>query len=136
MDTYKERLLWALKKAGQEPADLPRIVGVTRQAVDKLLNKPGAAFGSTNNTRAAIALGVDAVWLATGEGSPTGAETGSLEGALSTLGSHLQRDMSADDRSDIADAMHRMTMRGGTKPEQAKVAAMIQAVQSKQRSAA
>lgn len=73
-----------MKAAGISTSELARQMGVSYQAVKKVMN--GGSFGKDNNVLAAKILGVHSDWLATGKGpkKPTGAAvTAAHEEALS-----------------------------------------------------
>jgi phage repressor protein C with HTH and peptisase S24 domain len=55
-----------MKTAGVSTSELARALGVTYQAVRKVLG--GGQFGMENNAAAARRLGVNSDWLATGKG--------------------------------------------------------------------
>jgi transcriptional regulator with XRE-family HTH domain len=50
------------------PVELAEALGVTRQAIDKLLKGGSNEMSASNNARVARLLGVDPTWLAIGEG--------------------------------------------------------------------
>lgn len=64
------RLAHALTLPGNENgfSRLVNDLGVTRQAITKLLDGGSKEMGASNNARAARCLNVDPIWLATGEG--------------------------------------------------------------------
>lgn len=66
---YKDRLAAAMKGAKVSTADFARDLGLSYQAVKKVLN--GGQFGMENNLKAAKRLGVRSEWLATGKGLMT-----------------------------------------------------------------
>jgi transcriptional regulator with XRE-family HTH domain len=55
---------------GMTAPKLASDLGLTRQAIDKLLKGGSSEMGANNNARVARHLGVDPTWLATGEGVP------------------------------------------------------------------
>ena len=63
---YADRLKMAMKMAGVSVTQLAAGVGVTYQGVKKVID--GGAFGAANNAKAAVYLGVNSDWLATGKG--------------------------------------------------------------------
>lgn len=67
---YSDRLKLAMTEAGVSISDLARSLGVTYQAVSKVVKGASNSLTAANNDKAARALGVDPGWLATGEGSP------------------------------------------------------------------
>ena len=68
MVEYKDRLDEAMKKEGMAPTALAASLGVSYQAVKKVLDGSTRAFTAANNARAAAALKVNPNWLATGQG--------------------------------------------------------------------
>jgi hypothetical protein len=77
MSEYRDRLADAMgyKDPAAVPpaacAELARVIGVSRQAVEKLLKHDGSkTLATPNNSKAARHLGVDTDWLATGETRP------------------------------------------------------------------
>lgn len=66
--TYQERLRSAMKDAGIETSRLAAEIGVTYQAIKKVLDSGTNALSAPNNAKAAKALGVRSDWLATGLG--------------------------------------------------------------------
>jgi len=72
--TYGRRLNQALQRAGKSRADLAKELEVSVQAVGQVITggRNGTqTFTAGNSVKAARFLGVDALWLATGEGEPT-----------------------------------------------------------------
>lgn len=69
MVAYKDRLAQAMEKAGSvSPSALATAIGISYQAVKKVLEGTSAAFSAPNNTLAARFLRVNSDWLATGDG--------------------------------------------------------------------
>ncbi len=68
MIEYKDRLIEAMTAAGIRTAALARAIGVSYQGVKKVVSGKSASFGLANNQRAAQVLGVNANWLAAGNG--------------------------------------------------------------------
>lgn len=68
---YAERLAHAMSLPENEigVVELALELGVTRQAIDKLLKGGSKEMSASNNARAARLLNVDSTWLATGEGT-------------------------------------------------------------------
>ncbi len=66
MVEYKERLEKAMKDAGTSVTQLANALGVSYQAVKRVLEGKSRAFTAHNNTVAARFLGVSSEWLATG----------------------------------------------------------------------
>ena len=67
--TYASRLEQALAGANVSIADFARAMGLTYQAVSKVLKGTTKSLTAANNDKAAKLLGVDPGWLATGEGN-------------------------------------------------------------------
>lgn len=72
--TYADRLRQAMEGAGMSIADLARALGVTYQAVSKVLKGTTNSLTAANNDKAAKLLGVNPGWLAIGEGLPVASE--------------------------------------------------------------
>lgn len=70
MIEYADRLAWAMKNAPMDTTTLAKKLGVSYQAVKRVLEGKSAAFTAPNHARAAQLLNVSPDWLATGEGSP------------------------------------------------------------------
>ena len=68
MNTLKERLTWARKKKGLTQTKLAELVGVKQATISDLETEKQS--GSTHLPKIAALLGVDALWLQTGEGDP------------------------------------------------------------------
>lgn len=66
MVEYGDRLQQAMSAAGMSTSELARRMGLSYQAVKKVLN--GGSFNTENNSAAAKVLGVHSDWLATGKG--------------------------------------------------------------------
>jgi transcriptional regulator with XRE-family HTH domain len=66
---YADRLKQALADAGVSIADFARSMGLTYQAVSKVLKGTTKSLTAANNDKAAKLLHVDPGWLATGDGS-------------------------------------------------------------------
>jgi phage repressor protein C with HTH and peptisase S24 domain len=84
MNDYSERLAAAMKQSGYSTQRLADAMGISYQAVRKLINRQSTAFTAENNSKAAKLMNVRADWLARGEGQMT-AHTLSAETALLTL---------------------------------------------------
>ena len=69
MVVYSDRLKAALERAGVKTQALATALGVSYQAVKKVLDGGSRAFTAENNAKAARFLNVPADWLATGDGS-------------------------------------------------------------------
>lgn len=65
---YQERLNAAMKEASFTTAKLAEGLGLTYQAVDKVVKGKTKSLSAQNNDRAAKLLGVNPSWLANGEG--------------------------------------------------------------------
>lgn len=68
MLSYGQRLAHALELAGRSKSDLARSLGVAAQSVGQVISGASKALSAENHSRAARLLGVDDLWLATGEG--------------------------------------------------------------------
>lgn len=68
MIEYRERLAAAMKRANLDTTALRKAMGVSYQAVKRVLDGKTGAFSAENNSKAAQVLGVDSDWLASGEG--------------------------------------------------------------------
>lgn len=66
-DTYAARLKLAMDAAGVDNEALRKRLGITVQAVRKILGSSTGQFTAKNNSQAAEFLGVDPDWLATGK---------------------------------------------------------------------
>ncbi|MEZ5651844.1 MAG: S24 family peptidase [Burkholderiaceae bacterium] len=73
--TFGDRLRLALSHANISAAALARHLGITRGAVYQLLDGQSAAMSAQNCLAAAEHLGVNAAWLATGDGAMALIET-------------------------------------------------------------
>jgi len=69
MVDYGTRLAEAMKHAQSSPTALSKALGVSYQAVKKVLDGKSLALNAENHMRAARFLGVNSYWLATGEES-------------------------------------------------------------------
>lgn len=78
---YADRLRQAMAEAGMSIADLARALGVTYQAVSKVVKGATHSLTAANNAKAARLLRVNPEWLATGEGSPSISEDRESPGA-------------------------------------------------------
>lgn len=74
MNDYAQRLTAAMEHAGQKTTALALNLGVSYQAVKKVLDGKSTSLNAANNARAARFLGVSADWLATGSGSMLGVD--------------------------------------------------------------
>jgi hypothetical protein len=68
MDTYGERLKWAIKNAEITQTKLARMAGIQPQTVQYLCDKKNAAQGSRHNSKFSEILKINAYWLETGKG--------------------------------------------------------------------
>jgi len=66
---HKDRLAQAMADAGLNSAQFAELLGVTRQAIEKLINGSSKSMAASNIFEAARLLNVDAEWLATGKNS-------------------------------------------------------------------
>lgn len=69
MELLKDRMRWALKRAGISQAALARAVGVKAPSVNAWCSGETKTIEGENLMRAAQALKVNPYWLATGKGS-------------------------------------------------------------------
>ena len=67
MVDYASRLDAALKNANSSASQLSAALGVSYQAIKKVLDGKSTALNAENHMRAARFLGVNSFWLATGE---------------------------------------------------------------------
>jgi transcriptional regulator with XRE-family HTH domain len=77
---YKDRLEHAMARAGVDVRKVADALGVSYQAVKKIIDGKSKMLTADNNAQAAKFLGVDSDWLATGKGRPErrGDETGKV----------------------------------------------------------
>lgn len=68
MIEYADRLRQAMAAAPMDVTSLAKAMGLSYQAVKRVLDGKSAAFTAPNNSAAARILGVSTDWLATGEG--------------------------------------------------------------------
>lgn len=68
METYAERLAWAIKNYGLTQTGLASLAGVSPQTVQYLCDKKNNAQGSKHSSSFAEALGISPTWLETGKG--------------------------------------------------------------------
>lgn len=66
---YKDRFADAMKMAGKDAHAIAKDLGVTYQAIKKILNGGTKMPRADHSAKAAIAMNVDHVWLATGAGT-------------------------------------------------------------------
>lgn len=67
--SYADRLNQAMSALGVDTHSLAKHLGVSYQAVKKLMDGKSAEMTASNNAKAARYLGVDSDWLATGAGA-------------------------------------------------------------------
>lgn len=67
MVEYRDRLLSAMNERGVSASELADKLGMTYQAVKKVLDGKSAAFNAVNHALVARYLGVRSDWLALGE---------------------------------------------------------------------
>jgi transcriptional regulator with XRE-family HTH domain len=65
---FPERLEWAIKRTGMKQTTLARAVGITPQAVSKMLSNQRDVYIGENGAEMARALGVPIEWLVYGQG--------------------------------------------------------------------
>lgn len=70
MDTFSDRLKWARERAGFNQTELARRVGIAASSINQMETQPRK--GSRHMSQLARVLGVNAYWLETGIGQPTG----------------------------------------------------------------
>lgn len=70
MTTFQERLEKAMEKTGTSPRELADGLGLTYQAVKKVVDGKTRQMAADNCAHAAKFLKVNHWWLATGEGAP------------------------------------------------------------------
>lgn len=68
MVDYAERLAGAMKHSGATKTTLANAIGISYQAVKKVLDGGSRSLSAENNAKAARFLGVSSHWLATGDG--------------------------------------------------------------------
>lgn len=100
MKTYGERLEEALKLAGRERKELCAAIGITLQALGQVISGKTKALTAENSARAARFLQVDHFWLATGEGSPRGANSDDLFRVLGVTKIEWDR-LPTDDKNEL-----------------------------------
>lgn len=74
METFGERLGYALELRGVARKTLAAVLGVSVQAVNQMINSPTGAMTAANTAKASRYLKVNNYWLATGEGDPASPE--------------------------------------------------------------
>jgi phage repressor protein C with HTH and peptisase S24 domain len=65
---YASRLAWAMEQSGVTKTALAAALGISYQAVKKVLDGKSASFTASNNASAAKMTDVNPSWLATGKG--------------------------------------------------------------------
>jgi transcriptional regulator with XRE-family HTH domain len=70
---YKDRFATAMELSGKDVHAIAKDLGVTYQAIKKILNGSTKMPRADHSAIAAGAMKVDSVWLATGAGTPRGA---------------------------------------------------------------
>jgi len=86
MIEYADRLSAAMNASGVTTTALAKAMGVSYQAVKRVLEGKSKAFTAANNSEAARILGVSARWLAMGRGHMRD-EDASADGTLEHVGS-------------------------------------------------
>lgn len=71
---YASRFTSAMRQAGKTEHDVATALGITYQAVKKVMSGTTKMLRADNNVAAARLFGVNSEWLATGRGSRTVAE--------------------------------------------------------------
>lgn len=69
MVEFNFRLIEAMRLANKSTQNVADHLGISYQAVKKVLDGKSSALNAENTAKAARYLGVDIYWLATGEGS-------------------------------------------------------------------
>jgi phage repressor protein C with HTH and peptisase S24 domain len=90
MNDYSARLAEAMKHAGYSTQQLADALGISYQAVRKIVNRQSTAFTAENNSKAAKVLRVNADWLATGQGSMLGHTLQAEPGILRMTGHSME----------------------------------------------
>lgn len=72
MTDYGQRLELALRAHSRDRADLARELGISVQAVGQVINGSTKMLDALNHVRTCRFLGIDMMWLASGEGSMDG----------------------------------------------------------------
>lgn len=72
---YKDRFSWAMSEAGKDAHAIAKHLGISYQAIMKVLAGTTRMLAADNNARAAAFCSVRSDWLATGEGLPFVAES-------------------------------------------------------------
>ncbi|MCB4365424.1 hypothetical protein KIH07_16900 [Hydrogenophaga taeniospiralis] len=79
---YRDRLNWAMKEVGTTAQRLADHMGVSYQAVKKVMDGKTKAFSAANNDVAAAFLGITSRWLATGKGPIKAADAIDVEASF------------------------------------------------------
>lgn len=87
MVDYSDRLTASMQQAGVSVTRLAARLGVSYQAVKKVLDGKSKCFSAENNARAAALLGISPDWLVTGKG----------DSAARSLSTPIQRQSSLED---------------------------------------
>ena len=77
MVDFSTRLASAMKHAGVDAPGLAKLMGVKRQAVEKVFRGESNSFSAPNAFKAADACGVSARWLVLGDGQMIESDAGS-----------------------------------------------------------
>lgn len=159
MKTLQERINLALAEglSAQQLADAAK---VSRSAVSQWRSGTIVTLKGKTAARLAALTGWSALWWATGEGprvsapppptpirpstsagavvarEPLPSYTPDLARALQVLGTALAADLPDAVRTDLADALAKLAMRGGTERDQRLVLALLTETPSKQQTAA
>lgn len=96
MANYGERLNDAMKLRTVSTSMLAKEIGITYQAVKKILDGKSAALSAENNAKAAKYLQINSYWLATGEDAMAIPEA-STAAALSVLIQRLSHELQTVD---------------------------------------
>ena len=76
---FGKRLEEALRLSGKERKELADALGVSVQAIGQVIKGDTKALTAENCAKAALFLGEDLLWLATGDGSPAAADFAKLD---------------------------------------------------------
>lgn len=79
METYSERLTWAINNAGMTQSQLAKLAGIKPQTIQYLCSSRNNAQGSIHNASFAEILNVSALWLETGKGNRDPQQNKALE---------------------------------------------------------
>jgi len=133
---YAARLCEAMVDKFDVPG-LASAMGLSRQAVKKVVDGETAYFKVPNHYQAADALEVNARWLGTGEGSKTDQEQAfslSLARALERIAKALSAEMPPAIREDAAYLLFNLAKRHGEARHQTELITLLESVHVGQKS--